>query len=159
MFDIETISSEIDKRSDLIQQIDSLSGRLYLLKDKDRILLELRYNHGLNWRQLGQLSGKSDKAIARWIRKITHRLVYGDYIRIIRGRTCFAQFELEIAYDHFLLGLGYRTIAKRQQLNPGRVRGVIRKFHQWLDRQEVRPRESNEQKTKRNHQPFNIVQK
>jgi len=116
----------------LAEQIELLQWRMELLAPRDRVLLEAYYRGNLSLRKLGWLCGLSECAVAQRIEKISRRLLKKDYITILRYKKGINSQQRKVAYDHFLLGLGYRTIAGRHKLSYHIVRKTIKSLKQWL---------------------------
>jgi len=51
-----------------------------------------------------------------------------EYISIVRNKREFSPVELEVAYDRFILGLGYRRVAKRQGMGEREAVRVIKRL-------------------------------
>jgi len=132
---IERISQQDLHRNLHQQQIDNLLIRLDLLKPQDRLMLEFHYRKNASFKQIASITGKKPQSIARYIGSVTKRLLSQNYIMFLRYSNCFKTRDLEIAYDKFLLGLGYRKIAARQNLTDKQARLKIEKLTSWLNRQ------------------------
>ena len=116
----------------LAEQIELLQWRMELLAPRDRVLLEAYYRGNLSLRKLGWLCGLSECAVAQRIEKMSLRLLKKDYITILRYKKGINPKQRRVAYDHFLLGLGYQTIADRHKLSYHIVRKTIKSLKQWL---------------------------
>ena len=121
----------------LAEQIELLHWRMELLEPRDRVLLEAYYSGNLSLRKLGWLCGLSECAVAQRIEKMSRRLLKKDYITILRYKRGINSQQRKVAYDHFLLGLGYQTIADRHKLSYHSVRKTIKSLKRWLTVTEV----------------------
>lgn len=111
-------------------EIELLYSRVSLLNGKDKLLMTMHLQQGNTFRQLAQLAGVNETTIARRIRKIKKRLINSKYITCLRNRSKFTKDELEIAREHFLMGLAMRKIAEEHQLSYYHVRKTIKKIRQ-----------------------------
>lgn len=130
--DMDKVNSKPKKSVLLAEQIESLQWRMELLEPRDRVLLEAYYRGNLSLRKLGWLCGLSECAVAQRIEKMSLRLLKKDYITILRYKKGIDSRQRKVAYDHFLLGLGYRTIAARHKLSYHIVRKTVKSLKQWL---------------------------
>ena len=125
---LENISAGWDRRGERAAEVEFIGMRLGLLKKEDRLLPELYYVKGLTFREIGQLTGKEERRVARRIRQLKDRLLGEEYISIVRHKGEFSPVELEVAYDRFILGMGCRKIAKRRGMTERRVLGTIKRL-------------------------------
>jgi len=112
--------------------IDLLIGRLELLTEKDKTLMTMYLENGNSFRQLAQVAGVSEAAIARRIRTLSARLTDGEYITCLRNRVKFSEVELSIAKDYFLTGLSTRKIAASRHCTRYSVRKTIKRIKELL---------------------------
>lgn len=115
------------------QKAQLIQMRLPLLEKNDRYLVELYVHKGLSFHELSQLSGLDERTVARQVKRLSKRLLSDNYITIYRHQSNFTSTELTIAYDRFLLGLGYRLIAKRHKLPYRTAIKIVKKLQVWLD--------------------------
>ena len=125
-FDIERLPAQADRRPIRAGELDRLLSRMALLNAEDRLLLEMHLEHGVTYEQMARICGVHPSTVARRVRQITRRLLADEYITIVRHRRQFRPDELAVAYDRYLLALGYRAIARRRQLGTKKVRQIIR---------------------------------
>ena len=128
------LTSNFDHRKEWARNAELYQLRVSLFKKEDRLLPKLYFSKGLSFRELSQLSGLEERLVARRIRQITKSLLSDEYITIVRHKSQFSKIELEVAYDRYLLGLGYRKIAKRHDLGVRPTLRIIRKLDFWLRR-------------------------
>lgn len=128
------LAAQDDRRDAMIGAVELLLDRLHYLEPEDRTLLEMRFRHGLTYGQLMLLTGQDRKVIGTRVRGLARRLMAGDYIVIVRQRDRFDEQERAVAYDHFLLGMGYRRIAEKRGLGTHRVRQILKRVQRWLSR-------------------------
>ena len=99
---------------------------LELLELRDRVLVEAYIRHNVPVRLLALLSGRRRESVARQMKRLIGRVLAEEYITIVRNKDLFSRKELDVAYDYFLLGLGYRAIAVKRKLNKSATRKIIR---------------------------------
>lgn len=134
---MEKLAGEDDRRQQRRGQIDRLLDRLEYLEGEERVLLEMRFRHGLTFGQLALLTGHSRKTITGLIRRLARRLVAREYITIVAHGDRFSGEELQVAYDHYLLGMGYRRIAAKRDIKAHQVRLIVRQLHEWIKAKEI----------------------
>ena len=122
----ENMAEQSDCRCKEVADIDFLLLRMEMLEPGDRVAMEMHFCHNVSFSQIAKLSGVSVGTVSRRIGKMTERLLADDYITILRNRSDYSRCELDVAYDHFLLGMGYRTIAVKRRLGTSVVRRIIR---------------------------------
>ncbi|MCP4710119.1 MAG: hypothetical protein GY869_15960 [Planctomycetes bacterium] len=125
---LENISVGWDRRGARAAEVAFIEMRLGLLKKVDRLLPELYYSKGLTFREIGQLIGVEERKVARRIRQLKERLLGDEYISIVRRKGEFSAVELEVAYDRYILGLGYRRVAKKRGMGEREVVRIIRRL-------------------------------
>lgn len=136
---INHISYGSDHRPAEISGLEKLQLRLDLLDGFERTLLELHINHSASYHRLSEITGKSQKYIARKLRSLIRRLQSEEYITILRHRGLFGPKILEIAYDRYLLGMSARSIAKKRNISRFKVGKKIRILKEWLrEKQRIR---------------------
>jgi len=126
MLDLNNMSVEVDRRQERAGQVDVLLMRLELLEPRDRVLVEAYIKHNVPVRLLALLSGRRQQSVARQMKRLIGRVLAEEYITIVRNKDMFSRKELNVAYDCFLLGLGYRAIAVKRKLNKSATRKIIR---------------------------------
>jgi len=125
---LENMAERSDCRRKEVANIDFLLLRMEMLEPADRVELEMHFCNNATFGQIAQLAGVSVNTVSRHIQKIAKRLLGNEYITIIRNRRKFSRQELDVAYDHFLLGMGYRTIAVKRRLGTAVVRRIIKRL-------------------------------
>jgi len=129
----KNISQRTSKaKNEYRDRIDLLRGRANMLTGKDKLLMTMYLENGNSFRQIARLAGVSEAAIGRRIRKITKRLLNGEYITCLRSRNEFTKTEMDIAKDYFLLGLSIRKIAARRHCSYYHVRETLKKIQQLV---------------------------
>ena len=134
--EVSLLSVDEDIRPRWRDESEALVRRMGLLRAEDRVLLEMQVKHGCSYEQLGRLSGLSGRQVARRIRGLTRRLTAEEYVTIYRHKARFSDEELEAAYDRYLLGLGYRTIAGKRGVSKFRARRILGKLAAFLQDQQ-----------------------
>jgi len=118
------VSSKIFHRN----TVEILRKRVELLRGKDRLLMKIYLEKGINFRQMAQLTGLSEGIITRRIRKLTDRLVDSRYITCMRYQEKFSVYQLDIARDYFLHGLSIRKIALKRRHSKYRISTIVRRI-------------------------------
>ncbi len=134
---LENIGVHHSHLSDKSYEIDVLRDRLWLLRRRDRVLVEMRYLYGMSYSAIALAAGRDYSTIARYLRRLERGLIGGDYICVVRHKDNFDALELEVAYEHLLLGCGYRKVAKDLQVTQSQARKLIRRLRGWLDNQQL----------------------
>ncbi|MHC4557813.1 MAG: helix-turn-helix domain-containing protein [Planctomycetota bacterium] len=109
-------------------EIDLLRSRLYLLDGTEKVLMTMYIENGNSFRQIARLLGVSETSIARKIRRLTKRLISGEYISCLRNRGKFNKYQIDIAKDYFLTGLSIKNIAAKRHRSYYNVRKTIIKI-------------------------------
>ena len=129
---LASVAEEYVCRPDAAKRLDLIRLRLDWLVPADRVLLEMYVNQNVSYTQLAQLNGRDVNWVRRRVQKLGDRLLADDYGRIQRKRDLFTPMELRVAYDKYLLGLGYRQIAERRRLGPTVARRISRQLSDWV---------------------------
>ena len=130
---ISNLSVDADIRHRRRDEVDVLISRMGLLKAEDRVLLEMQVKHACTYRQLSRLSGLSENQVSRRIKALIKRVTGHEYITIYRHKECFSETQMRVAYDRYLLGLGYRKIAAKRSLEEHPVRRILGELKAFLD--------------------------
>ena len=125
----EDISTEKNVYRD---RIELLRGRISLLTGKDKLLMTMYIENGNTFRQMARLAGVNESSIARRIRKITKRLIDGEYIKCLRNRDKFTRAEMAFAKDYFLLGLSQRRITFKRNYSTHQMRKILKRIQQII---------------------------
>ena len=126
------LPAQCDRRKVRLAERELLTMRLQLLERNDRAMLDLFLNHDVSLAGLSRLNHLDPRVIARHIDRLIERLLDENYITIIRNRKLFTAADLAVAYDRYLLGLGYRRIAAKRSLGQFTVRQTLKKLDKWL---------------------------
>jgi len=111
---------------------DLVRQRIGLLDGKDKILMSMYYIDGCNFRRIAMLLGVNECSVARRIRKITTRLLAGQYIRCLRNQQFFNSADLQIAKDYYVGGWTIRQIAAERVCSLYEVRRTIERIEAIL---------------------------
>jgi hypothetical protein len=111
---------------------DLVRQRIGLLDGKDKILMSMYYLDGCNFRRIARLLGVNECNVSRRIRKITTRLLAGQYIRCLRNRRFFSSADLWIAKDYYVGGWTIRQIAAERVCSLYEVRRAIERIETIL---------------------------
>ena len=122
----------LDNKNKNRAQIDLLRSRLYLLDEKDRLLMTVYLDNGNNTFQISRLTGLCRTSIARRINILTKRLLDGKYITCLRNRRKFNKQQIAVAKDYFLTGLSIKTIALKRRRSRYRIAQTIKKINSIL---------------------------
>ena len=129
---LASVSDEYVCRPDEAKRLDLIRLRLDWLAPADRVMLEMYVNQNVSFTQLAHLNGSSVNWVRRRIQRLGDRLLSDEYGRIQRKRDLFTAVQLRVAYDKFLLGLGYRVIAGRRGLGPAVARRLSHQLSEWV---------------------------
>ena len=129
---VERVSSEYVVEPIERQYQDMVRLRLDWLVPEDRELLVLYFEQNVSAQQLSVVFGDSVKVIRRRLGKLSSRLIADDYARVVRKRKLFTDEQLLVAYDHLLLGFGYRKVAVRRNMSGHSARKMVRQLDDWL---------------------------
>lgn len=134
---METINANIPEsistpKNTYRDRIDLLRSRVSLLSGKDRLLMTMYLENSNTFRQMARLAGVNEASIARRIRKVTKRLVDGEYITCLRNRDKFTRTEMAVAKDYFLLGLSQRKIASKRDYSIHQVCKILKRIQQLV---------------------------
>ena len=113
-------------------RIELLRSRIGLLTGKDKLLMTMYIENGNTFRQMARLASVSESSIARRIRKITKRLIDGEYITCLRNRDKFSRAEMAVAKEYFLLGLSQRRIAFKHNYSTHQMRKILKRIQQLV---------------------------
>ena len=125
-----------DKRPAAIGELEKLRLRLDLLEGMDRMLVELYLDRQASYYRLAELTGLSEKYVARKLKRLLRRLESEEYITILRHQSLFDPKTLEIAYDRYLLCMSVRSISKKRNLSRYRVSRKVRWLEEWLNKKD-----------------------
>lgn len=117
-----------DAGSDHRERVDLLRSRVELLTGKDRVLMTMYVENGNSFRQMARLTGVTEETIARRIRRVTKRLMNGEYVKCLRNRDKLGWGEMEIAKDYFLTGLSMKKIARKRSSTYYGIRQVLKRI-------------------------------
>ncbi|UCE27442.1 MAG: hypothetical protein JSW52_01430 [Candidatus Coatesbacteria bacterium] len=115
------------------ETLELLSNRINLLEGVEKVLMKMYLENGSSVRQMARLTGVSETTMARRIRKMTERLMDGQYINCLRCRSEFTKTELAIAKDYFLMGISMRRIAANRRSTYYFVRETLKKIRGFLE--------------------------
>jgi predicted DNA-binding protein YlxM (UPF0122 family) len=124
--------STLEAKNEYRHRIDLLRTRVHLLTGRDRLLMTMYLERGNSIRQIARVAGVADTVIARRIRKLTKRLLDGEYIMCLRNQSKFTRTEMAIARDYFLLGLSIKKTALKHRLTYYRARETVRRIRHLI---------------------------
>ncbi len=108
--------------------MEMLRARADILSGTDGALMKMYLEGTSTYSQMARLMGVNEATVARRIRKITKRLLDGEYITCLRNRKKLDQLEQRIAKDHFLDGLSQRKIAMKRRVSIYHVRMGLKRI-------------------------------
>jgi predicted DNA-binding protein YlxM (UPF0122 family) len=130
MFEIYQTFYANDQESREIK--DLLRNRIKLLDGKDKLLMTMYLEKGNSFRQIAVLAGIDERNISRRIRKLTKRLIEGEFITCVQNSDKFTANELAVAKRYFLTGMSIRKISEKQRITNYHVRKILRKIRQVI---------------------------
>ena len=122
----------LEAKNERRDRIDLLRSRIHLLTGRDRLLMTMYLERGNSIRQIARVAGIDDTMMARRIRKLTKRLLDGQYITCLRNRNKFTKAEMTIAKDYFLTGLSIKIIAAEHHLTYYHTRETVRRIQRII---------------------------
>ncbi|MBW8002515.1 MAG: transposase family protein [Planctomycetes bacterium] len=123
---------QLKAKSSYRGKIETLRNRVSLLVGTDRLIMTMHLSNGNSYRQLARLIGVNEANIARRIRKITERLIEGEYIECLKNRDKLTKTQMAIARDYFLTGLSQKAIAAKRHTSFYNARETILKIKQII---------------------------
>lgn len=120
-----------DKKTDL----SLLLSRLELLDEPEGALMRMFWEQNFSPEQMARMEGGSSSAIRRRIGRLTRRILDGRYVCFYRQQNRFGSEQMAMVYDIYILGMGYRRIARKYGLELWLARKILRGFNRWLDEQ------------------------
>jgi len=104
---------------------EMLMARAQMLTGKDKVLMQMYLADGSSFSEMARLMGANEATIARRVRKLTRRLLCGEYMTCLRGRRILSGLEKTIAKDYFLQGLSQEAIAQKMGITVYQVRKIL----------------------------------
>jgi len=124
----------VDTGSEHRERVDVLRSRVGLLDGKDRVLMTMYIENGNSFRQMAKLTGVREETVARRIRRVTKRLMNGEYVMCMRNRDKLGWGEMEIAKDYFLTGLSIKKIARKRKATYYGIRQILKRIEAIISR-------------------------
>lgn len=109
-------------------RVEMLRVRAEMLTGKDKVLMQMYLADGSSFGEMARLVGVNEATIARRVRKLTRRLLRGEYMMYLRSRRCLSGLERTIAKDHFLEGRSQEAIAQKMGITVYQVRKTLRRL-------------------------------
>ncbi len=110
-------SGDFLQRSVFADRAEMLRARADTLSGTDGVIMKMYLDGGSTYCQIARLMGVSESTAARRIRRITKRLLDGEYITCLHNRMKLNPLEQKIARDYFLDGLSQRKIALKRSVS------------------------------------------
>ncbi len=129
------------QRSVFADRAEMLRARVDILSGTDGAIMKMYLDGGCTYCQIARLMGVNEATVARRIRRITKRLLDGEYITCLRNRKKLKPLEQEIARDHFLDGLSQRKIATKRKVSIYHVRMGLKRIKKIVATTEKKDRE------------------
>jgi DNA-binding transcriptional regulator LsrR (DeoR family) len=130
------MSEDSDRRPAAVSGYERLRLRLDWVEGMERTLLDLYLNHNASYSRLAELTGFSERYVARKLQRLLKCLQSEEYISIMRHQRLFDPTTLEVAYDRYLLGMSVRSISKKRNLSRYMVGKKIRCLEEWLNKKD-----------------------
>lgn len=116
------------QRSVFADRAEMLRARVDILSGTDGAIMKMYLDGGCTYGQIARLMGVNEATVARRIRKITKRLLDGEYITCLHNRMKLNPLEQRIAKDHFLDGLSQRNISLKRSVSIYHVRMGLKRI-------------------------------
>jgi hypothetical protein len=108
-----------------------LRERINLLEPKDRLLVEMVLSGAVSRRRAGALLNMPTGTVSRRVQRICARL-HDPIVRELMDPHCnLAADHRQIGVEHFLGGLTTHQLARKHDMNPADVRGMIEYVRGW----------------------------
>ena len=114
-------------------RIELLRKRVNLLAGKDKAMMTMYLDNGNTFYQMGKMLEVNEVTVARKIRRIIGRLTDGRYMICLSNKGKFTPMEMNIAKDHFLLGLSIRKISLKRELSYYLVRARLNRIKEFVE--------------------------
>jgi len=114
-------------KPDYSDRVDLLRSRAEMLTGKDKVLMQM-YLNGSSFSEMARLRGVGEATITRRVRKLTRRLLCGEYMMCLRSRRFLSGLEQTIAKDYFLEGRSQEAIAQKVGITVYQVRKTLRRL-------------------------------
>jgi len=124
---LSKVAAEQDRRGEREEAVEKVVSRLGWLREEERLWVEMYLVKRASFVQMAGVSGVDRRVLARRVRRLCRELAGREYEAVKRREGAFSVTEREVAYDHYLLGLGYRRIAGRRGLSEIAVRRMMGK--------------------------------
>jgi len=106
-------------------RIEELCQKVKFLDGVDRVMMTMYLKNGNTFRQIATLMGIHEGNISRRIRRITKKLIEGEYIICLRHSNRFTCRQMEIAKHYFLWGIPLRQLASMHNSSFYRMRLAV----------------------------------
>ena len=94
--------------------------------------MDLHFNNDVSFHKLAKISGLDRRIITRRANRLIHGLLADEYITVRRYCKQFSREQLDVAYDRYLLGLSYHSIAKKRHITQRAAQTILKKLDLWL---------------------------
>ena len=136
-------SGDFLQRSIFADRAEMLRSRVDILSGTDGAIMKMYLDGGSTYCQIARLMGVNEATAARRIRKITKRLLDGEYVICLHNRMKLSPLEQRIAKDHYLDGLSRRKIVLKRRVSIYRVRMGLKRIHKIIAAAKKKDRRSN----------------
>ena len=113
--------------------VELVRRRIRILRGIDKGLMSLYYIDGCSYGKIAAILGINESNVSRRIRKITSRLISGQYIRCLQNKRFFSPQELQIAREYYISRRTMRQIAEKSGSSFYEVRKSINRIEAILD--------------------------
>lgn len=134
---ITVISEFQDKRRMNRDGVELVRQRIRILSGTDKVMMSMYYIDGCSYSRIAALMGINQSNVARRIRRITSRLLTGQYIRCLQNKRYFGTTELQIAKDYYVCRRTMRQIAQQRGSSFYEVRKAIARIEAILEAAEI----------------------
>lgn len=132
---LANVAAEQDRRGEREEAVEKVVSRLGWLREEERLWVEMYLVKRASFVQMAGVSGVDRRVLARRVRRLCQRLAGREYEAVKRREGALSVTEREVAYDCYLLGLGYRRIAGRRGLREIAVRRMMGKIGKKIKEQ------------------------
>jgi DNA-directed RNA polymerase specialized sigma subunit len=114
-----------DGTLDMRSRADMIRKLAENLTEPDRTLVQMYLDHENSFRQMAQLLGVSEAAVARRVKKIISRIGDRDIMDVLAKSGTLNRRQKKIARDYFLRGLNVKKIAHKYKMTYYNTRKII----------------------------------
>ena len=135
--DLDRLSPHVRPR---VAELDEdLERRIRLLRDKDRLLMELTLNNGASRRQMAVALNVTAGNVSRRLRVVVDRL-NNPLVKALTSSDCnLPSQHRQVGIEHFLLGSSLRQLTRQHALTYAQLKRMLEYIRGWHRGMSVAP--------------------